>query len=82
MLKIKADFDLKGLEKFGFRHQPEQQNQYEHYAYLVKDNYDVYPRLACCVWCNNRQIGVFNNNCGLCKVFDLISAGIVEKVEQ
>lgn len=80
MLKIKDNVDLKELEKFGFKYKPAQRNQYEHYAYLVKKKDDLYSKLSCCVWVENMKIGVFNNNEGLEKVFDLIQAGLVEKV--
>ena len=78
MLKIKDNVDLQELKKFGFKHKKEQRNQYEHYAYLVKNRYDLYPHLHACVWCHDRRIALFDNEINI--LFDLIQAGLVEKV--
>ena len=80
MLKIKDNVDLKELENKGFIHKKSNRTTHEHYAYLIKDGDDFYPKLACCVWVDDKQVGVFNNIQGLDKVFDLIQAGLVEKV--
>lgn len=80
MLKIKDNVDLKELEKFGFKHIREQDGIYEHYMYEMKTKNEVYPMLKCVVWCFDRHIKIFDKG-GEEKLFDLIQAGLVEKVE-
>lgn len=79
-LKIIDSVDLKELEKFGFVYQPEQKNQWEHYAYVAKTEDEVYPTLRCFVYCDDRRIGTNTNKIDV--LFDLIMAGLVEKVEE
>ena len=79
MLKIKDNIDLKELEKFGFNYIPEQKkNIWEHYSYTEEDENNVYPMLRCYVYCKDRIIGVHTNELDI--LFDLIQAGLVEKV--
>jgi hypothetical protein len=78
MLKIKDNVDLKELEKFGFKHIPKQRGIYEHYEYATKGENDFYPMLRCYVYCQDRRIGVNTNELDV--LFDLIQAGLVEKV--
>lgn len=77
MLKIKDNVDLKELEKFGF------------YKEQESDRY-IYERnrfLGLRVEHNSRIIGIFSQidimieKGVLAKLFDLIQAGLVEKVE-
>lgn len=75
MLKIKDDVDLGELEKFGFEKFP---NGYFKKAYLINDNDD-----KVCYSINNKRIikitrldGELDNT-----LYDLIQAGLVEKVE-
>ncbi|HIQ91022.1 MAG TPA: hypothetical protein IAB27_05315 [Candidatus Coprosoma intestinipullorum] len=80
MLKIKDNVDLKELEKFGFEHQK---------LIYVKD---VVRR--CCNLRENKKIyiyeqsrlisigiGLFSTDVELSIIYDLIQAGLVEKVE-
>lgn len=69
MLKIKDEINLKELEKFGF-----QQGKEDCYNFIVKKDYIV-------VGINvNENKEIYCNNCALDLLFDLISAGLVEKV--
>jgi len=82
MLKIKDNVDLKELEKFGFK-----QNKFNYYddeIYICKDrkiilgierNYDELDIIAgsTCIEITNEL---------LTKLYDLIQAGLVEKVKE
>lgn len=71
MLKIKDNVDLKVLEKVGF-----QQGKEDCYNYIVKKDYVV-------VGINvNENREIYCNNCALDLLYDLIQAGLVEKVEE
>ena len=63
MLKVIDEFDLKGLEQFGFH------KEFDYY-----EGYDII------VDCYSREIEIYEG--GEEKLFDLIQAGIVEKVEE
>ena len=82
MLKIKDDVDLKELEKYGFIRDTDLSNDYET-VYSVSQGYQ---RL--CIELNNRTIFLiepyFSNTFMLKNntLFDLIQAGLVEKVEE
>ena len=81
MLKIRDNIDLKELEKFGFKFHNKQRNQYEHYSVVsvVKDC--IFTKaLLIVVYCDNRQIKIFDTM-GQDILFDLIQAGLVEKME-
>ena len=77
MLKIKDEVDLKELEKFGFEY-----NEKDDKFYLKnKFNYD-----SCEIvpdnWQGHRNIGVYNASTeAIDKLYDLIQAGLVQKVE-
>lgn len=85
MLKIKDEIDLKELEKFGFK----KANKYA-YGYYFKD-FDDYFRVAICkpIYEHNDREIFIDTPCELYEViddythliFDLIQAGLVEKVE-
>ena len=80
MLKIKDNVDLKELEKFGF--------EYKEYS-LKSSNYKFYdftPNNSISVIqieITSRLIYLNDNNKydGLSKIYDLIQAGLVERVE-
>ena len=74
-LKIKDDVDLKELEKFGFIHKDETEKSVEYYEYEKNDenNFEV-----CRVTVYNRKLFCIE---ALYKVYDLIKADVVEKVE-
>lgn len=86
MLKIKDNVDLKELEKFGFTVNADQatyQNAYDEYIYIYPnkkieieferayDELDI-GGLGCCHCISNTLLNI---------VYDLIQAGLVEKVE-
>lgn len=78
MLKIKDSVDLKELEKFGFE-------EFEWTYIFNKDKYDI------CLMCNKetRKIKIFSGEYDDCedgkkvepKLYDLIQANLVEKVD-
>ena len=84
MLKIKDNVDLKELEKFGFviyENQATYQSAYEEYIYIYKDkkieiefekSYDELDigGLGCCHSLSNILLNM---------IYDLITAGLVEK---
>ena len=72
MLKIRDDVDLKELEKFGFK---------QEYNYRTGENDGNYYCSSFKV-CKNRHILPYNgtNQNRYDKMFDLIQAGLVEKV--
>lgn len=80
MLKIKDEIDLKILEKFDFKYKKETLRSYAYYVYSTKEN--EYINIHCCVWCHDRKISIHSAYEGLDKLFDLIQAGYVEKVEE
>lgn len=82
MLKIKDNLDLKVLEKFGFKYHNKQRNQYEHFSVvsIVKDCL-FSQELLIVVFVDDRRINVCNS-AGLDILFDLIQAGLIEKVER
>lgn len=70
MLRIKKDVDLKELEKFGFEKDEEEQ-------YMIKD-LDIF------VDTEEKELVLdfgFNNE-NIMVLYDLIQAGLVEKVEE
>ena len=73
MLKIKDNIDLKELEKFGFIF----------YHYVDKHDYYVFPDskdTELSVFIETRQIYAESYLNNLDKLYDLIQAGLVEKV--
>ena len=79
MLKIKDNVDLKELEKFGFKYSPEQLNHKEYYTYKKQVNGWGYETDVCVILCKDRIIGT-RHTWELDVVFDLITAGLVDKV--
>ena len=83
MLKIKDDVDLKELEKFGFKYKENKRLPYNstfdwNDMLEVKGNKEqIYIRAF-----DKREITVYST-CGIAidKLFDLIKADLVEKVE-
>ena len=78
MLKIKDDVDLKELEKFGLKYHKEQRFQHEHYSYVTQG--ELYNQtLHFVIWCKDMRIKAYDDK-GHDLLFDLIQAGLVEKV--
>lgn len=72
MLKIKDNVDLKELEKFGFKKDIEEQ-------YMI-ENWDIFVGTEK----NERELVLdfgFNNE-NISVLYDLIQAGLVEKIEE
>lgn len=88
MLKIKDDVDLKELEKFGFsiyeKNQATYQNVHDEYVYINKDKKieiefeRYYDELDIGGPCCCHQL----SNLLLTTIYDLIQAGLVEKVKE
>lgn len=89
MLKIKDDFDLKGLEKFGFEYYDRGEkapNGYPIYGMIreIGSEFDIF------VWGRTKELEFHNygypDSDGMDELanilFDLITAVIVEKVEE
>lgn len=77
MLKIKDNVDLKELEKFGFEKREDN--------YLFANGYDddfisYYDTIEIDLYCREFHICSVNNKNIDDKLFDLIQAGLVEKV--
>lgn len=68
MLRIKDNVDLKELEKFGFVKR--------------KNKYVLFKRLVVIISVDieTKELKTTNQKCALNKLFDLIQAGLVEKV--
>ena len=78
MLKIKDNVDLKELEKFGFKGSP------EHYKMYYLDNTLGSSVCMINIYTLTRKIQVvesFYSEAWVEVLFDLINAGLVEKVE-
>lgn len=84
MLKIKDSVDLKELEKYGFEYIENKKLpynsvwNYEDYLEVKGNKEQIYIRAF-----DKREI-VVNSYCGLAiiKLYDLIQAGLVEKVKE
>ena len=80
MLKIKDDVDLKELEKFGF----DVNDKYALYCAQITTTQSIgwqtYTSLDFGVFNNTREI-ILNDTEKIDILFDLIQAGLVEKVE-
>ena len=84
MLRIKKGVDLKELEKFGFEYKENKRLplnsvwNYKDYLEVKGNKEQIYIRTF-----NKREIIVFSD-CGkaIDKLYDLITAGYVEKVEE
>ena len=77
MLKIKDDVYLKELEKFGFKKEED--------YYLFADGYDddfisYYDTIEIDLACKELKICSINNKIIEDMIYDLIQAGLVEKV--
>lgn len=70
MLKIRDDVDLKELEKFGFQY------GYD-CTYIWENRYDV---KCIIIDCNTREIVNYGDKNANIVLYDLIQAGLVEKV--
>ena len=80
MLKIKDNVDLKELEKFGFEYREYslESSNYRFYDFTPNNSISVIQ-----IEITSRLIYLNDNNKydGLSKIYDLIQAGLVEKVE-
>lgn len=83
MLKIKDNVDLKELEKFGFI---TRQNCPSWYYFRIKIHEDDYVELSVdyskeiCIYCSTEYMEADIPAELLIKLYDLIQAGLVEKV--
>ena len=82
MLKIKQEVDLKELEKFGMEFKTNFYKEKECYVFYVKDQLfgNLFVRLSINVY--TRQIRPSTCKEAFDLLFDLIQAGLVEKVEE
>lgn len=80
MLKIRDDVDLKELEKFGFEYKEYslESSNYKFYDFIPNNSISVIQ-----IEITSRLIYLNDNNNydGLSKIYDLILAGLVERVE-
>ncbi len=79
MLKIKDNVDLKELEKFGFR--------LDYYVtdkvYVKELKKGLFYKEYIIIWFKDKEIQISNNGQILLNtLYDLIQAGLVEKVEE
>jgi hypothetical protein len=84
MLKIKDNVDLKELEKYGFTY--DEDWYYDFVPYNKHDNTGSYISVLCYFKAYNRQLDFVHiqpEDFGkaACILYDLIQAGLVEKVE-
>ena len=80
MLKIKDDVDLKELEKFGFRRSDKIFNYI--YDYTIRTTIDSQIKIYADRHIKISQTSMLDlNNSLQNKLYDLIQAGLVEKVE-
>ena len=80
MLKIKDNVDLKKLENFEFEHKDEFEDYPERYIYNNYDSFDEHTAEVCFVLVKNRRILYQSLDSSGDILFDLISAGLVEKI--
>ena len=81
MLKIKSEVDLKELEKFGMEFKKDFYKEKECYVFYVNDRYgNRFVRLSVNV--HTRQIRPSTCKEAFDLLYDLIQAGLVEKVEE
>ncbi|MBQ3413975.1 MAG: hypothetical protein IJH39_01210 [Clostridia bacterium] len=82
MLKIKDGVDLKELEKFGFTKEP------MIYVKLIEKGNEGFLKFQKYIYIDEKsktisiQEGMFNVDKELETIYDLITAGLVEKVEE
>lgn len=85
-LRIKDNVDLKELEKFGFKRREGFENSFHYYATLTEREFQDNDEI--CIFQNDRLIYLcfglgfdgLTENDELNILFDLIQAGLVEKV--
>ena len=84
MLKIKDNVDLKELEKFGFdtSASPEVQGiaKIDFSNNWIDDHFGMILGFGLCIWDSTREIINWEDG-NLDIIYDLIQAGLVEKVE-
>ena len=84
MLKIKNNVDLKELEKFGFEKDNDCLGE-PYYFYYSFTRPDCKSEMTYTIYEDNRKIILYadiiaNLNVGVNKLYDLIQAGLVEKI--
>ena len=79
MLKIIDNVKLNELQNFGFKHHKPKPYSHDHYAVVIKTKYIMTQRLLIAVFVEDRDIWAYDSK-GLDILFDLIQAGLVEKV--
>ena len=84
MLKIKDNVDLKELEKFGFERDDDSWGD-PYYFYYSFTRPDTKSEMTYTIYEKNRKIILYadiiaNLNVGVNKLYDLIEAGLIEKV--
>lgn len=81
MLKIKNNIELKELEKFGMEFKKDFYKEKECYVFYVNDRYgNPFVRLSVNV--HTRQVRSSTSKEAFDLLFDLISNGLVEKVDE
>ena len=81
MLKIKNNVELKELEKFGLEFKPNIYKEKESYVVYKQDRFgQYYVKLSINV--HTRQVRVSSSTETLNVLYDLISNGLVEKVDE
>ena len=75
MLKIKDNVDLKQLENFGF--------VYDNFGFYEIKKEIAFGRQKLCISEDTREIAIIGaGETLLCNLFDLIQAGLVEKIKE
>ena len=88
MLKIKDNVDLKKLKKFGFKRRKCFENSFHYYATLTErefqdnDEICIFPSDRLVYLCFGLGFNGMTDNNETDILFDLIQAGLVEKVEK
>lgn len=83
MLKIKDNVNLKELEKFGFdtSASPEVNGfELDFSSRWIDDHFGMIIGHGFVIWDSTREIIIWEHSANLDIIFDLISAGLVEKV--
>lgn len=83
MLRIKPEADLKELEKFGFKNKKEKYEWYEYKNKFIEIT--IFLNLE--NECENKTIFILTNQynrnyANIDIIYDLITAGLVEKIEE
>ena len=85
MLKIKDNVNLKDLEKFGFDTRASSEvNGFDmdFSDRWIDDNFGMIHGHGFVIWDSTREITIWDHDANLDVIFELVSAGLVEKVEK